>query len=132
MEGGDNARFPVIVAVAHRAAQRLAFDQDAGFGRVLDLFARQGRDGKTAQRGGRHQPLRLQPHQRFAERGEAEAVALLQRFEPQRLARPKCTDDDVGAKPLIGYFAQRGVLTGCLATRPALACRGCRIPRLAG
>ena len=119
MEGGHDGGFPVIVAVAHRSAQRFGFDQDAGFRRVLHFLARQRRDGKTAQRRREYQPLGLQPHQRLAQRRKAQAVALLQRFEPQRLARVERAGDDVGAQALIGDFAQRCGLAGSLADDPA-------------
>ena len=67
VESGDNGGLPVVAALTHRTAQRLALYENSSFRRVIHLLTRQWRDRKPAQSRRDNKTFRLQPRERLAE-----------------------------------------------------------------
>ncbi len=59
---------------------------------------------------GQHKALRRQPVEDFAQRGDADAVVLLEALQPELLSRPEPAEHDVGADAAIAVIADRFLL----------------------
>src|SRR5437899_3020794 len=57
-----------------------------------------------------HKTLRGQPIEDFAQRRDADAVVLLEAFQPELLPRPEPAEHDVGANAAIAVIADRFLL----------------------
>ena len=118
---------PCRVAALDRAPQRQPFDIDAGLRHVPEVGRRNRADAKAALVGGLHQPVRDQPRQRLAHRGEADRKLLGETGDMQLLAGQQPGRENVRAQPLLNGRRQASrpfVGKALTKTQPDTAHRG--------
>ena len=71
----------------------------------MKLSADTGATSKPARAFGDDQAFGRQPVQQFAQRADADAVGILERFEPELLRRRQAAENDVVAQAPVGLFA---------------------------
>jgi len=112
MKGRDELRFPFLAASLDRLAQRLGLEQDPRAGDVLEVGQGHRRDAKPPLPLHQHEGIGDQAQQGFAQGARAHAVAVLEMFDAQLLARSEDALDDVVAQALIGRFDEGGRFRG--------------------
>ena len=103
--GGDDAAFPLQVAVLDRRPERMALEQEPHPRDFPKTVRRHGLDLETALALGDDEPFRAKPVQDFAERAHADAVARTEGFELQLLSRGQPAENDVAPDGVVRALA---------------------------
>ena len=104
---GDHAPFPLDIGIGERHLHRVRFQQQAKLGEIPQVLGGDRRHLKAAPPLGQHETLRGEPVQDFAQRGDADAVILLEALKPELLTRAEPAEHDVGPDAAIAVIADR-------------------------
>ena len=114
--GRDQPRFPFEIRALDRQPGRVAFEQPACLGDVDEVGERRRNDREAALAFGLDQPVGRKPRERFAQRVDADVVALAQGVELQLHARQQRAAENVRAQAAVGGIRHADIRTSVLAS----------------
>src|SRR4029079_2316296 len=103
----DHAPFPIHVAERKWALEGVAFEQKPQVRELLKVVDRYRRDFEPARALGNDEAFRRQAIQQLSQRADADAVRILERFEPELPRGDQAAEDDVVAQTAVDLFARR-------------------------